>query len=108
MEKELDAIGNWRNRIVLGFRCERFEGLEVLSFWSDSGARRSKTGRDENSAAYKVGKSLGFNRRRLYSISGTGLAVAYIYDCASVSLPRVQDTWQEHVDWISQWEKRRL
>jgi hypothetical protein len=59
--------------------------LEVLSFRSDSGAERSLTRRDDNSAAYKIGKSLGFNRRRLYSNNETGLAVAYIYDCTSVS-----------------------
>jgi hypothetical protein len=40
MGKELEAIGNWGNQIVLGFRYERLEGLEVLSFWSDSGAKQ--------------------------------------------------------------------
>jgi hypothetical protein len=40
MGKELEAIGNWGNQIVLGFGCERLEGLEVLSFWSDSGAEQ--------------------------------------------------------------------
>jgi hypothetical protein len=40
MGKELEAIGNWGNQIVLGFCCERLEGLEVLSFWSDSGAKQ--------------------------------------------------------------------
>jgi hypothetical protein len=40
MGKESEAIGNWGNQIVLRFHCERLEGLEVLSFWSDSGAEQ--------------------------------------------------------------------
>lgn len=87
MGKELEAIGNWVNRIVLGFRCERLKGLEVLSFWGNSGTKWNRAGRNENSKTKKIGKSLSFNRRRLCYNNQTGLSVAYIYACACVSLP---------------------
>lgn len=60
MGKELDAIGNWGNRIGLGFRCERLEGLGDLSFWSDSRSLKELNWTRRNFSSVQNREELGF------------------------------------------------